>query len=78
MAAQNVTQPFPDYETWMNDQVTQSMIEDQRRFAPAPTPTKHYPDETGKILLGERAIADAQRAIDDEKGLVWLAMNRGR
>lgn len=75
-----VAQRFESYESWMEAQVTQSIIDDQRRYAPVTAPvTKHYADETGRVLLGERSIADAQYAADEAQGgLVALLMNRGR
>jgi hypothetical protein len=37
-------------------------------------PTKHYADETGRVLLGQRDLADAQRDADGD--LVALVCGR--
>jgi hypothetical protein len=39
----------------------------------------HYTDASGTVLLGNKALADAQRAADDARGgLVALACGIGR
>jgi chorismate mutase len=75
-----VAQTPDNYNDWMEQQARESYISDQRRYVPAPAPTtKHYADETGRVLLGQRTIADAQRQVEDDAGgLVAYMMNRGR
>ena len=80
MARTKVAQSVESYESWMEQEARASYAADQRRFAPVTAPTtKHYADETGRVLLGQRSIADAQYAADEAAGgLVALLMNRGR
>ena len=75
-----VARTATNYQDWMEAQAAQSFIDDQRRYAPVTAPvTKHYADETGRVLLGQRSIADAQYAADEAHGgLVAIMMNRGR
>jgi hypothetical protein len=69
-----------DYTRAMDAQAAADHAADQRRFAPVTAPpTTHYADATGRVLLGERTIADAQYAADEAAGgLVALLMHRGR
>jgi hypothetical protein len=68
------------YTRMMDDHAAADYIADQRRYAPVTaSATTHYADATGRVLLGERTIADAQRVADEAAGgLVALLLNRGR
>ena len=74
-----VARTATNYQDWMEAQAAQSFIDDQVRYAPVAAPTtKHYADETGRVLLGQKDISDAQYAADEAAGgLVALMMRRG-
>ena len=69
---------FDSYEQWMESECRTSYADDQRRYAPQAAPvTKHYADDTGRVLLGQRSIADAQRQQEEAAGgLVAYLMAR--
>ena len=56
----------PDDPTAADAQARADYRADRQRHTPPPT--KHYADATGRVLLGARALADAQRALEDEAG----------
>ncbi len=68
---------------WLEAEHRAAFIADQQRWEchmlrdAGCQPTTHYVDETGRVLLGEKTIADAQYADDERKGgLVSMALNR--
>lgn len=72
----NDQQRFPS--VWGNQDVDASDM-DGEPWDEAPvqawTPT-YYADETARVMLGHILTADAQRQVDDEHGLAWLACHR--
>ena len=75
-----VARTATNYQDWMEQQATAAYADDQRRYAPVTAPTtKFYADTTGRVLLGQKDIADAQYAADEAAGgLLAVLMNRGR
>ena len=78
IARGTTTRKFESLEEMAAWQAALDYANDRQRHVPAPA-TAHYADATGTVLLGTKAVADAQHADDEAAGgLVWLACNRGR
>ncbi len=71
------TRKFETLEEMAEWQAHLDYANDMHRHTPPAPATTHYADATGRVLLGQRDLADAQRAIENAAGgLVAYMMSR--